>query len=395
LMTQEAIRGNEWNATYRTTPPYHSCILPFTRFVAGPADYTTGIFKIIHSPEQNKRLYTTTSHQMALLTVFYSPMLMFADEIENYENSKAFHFIKDIPATWHKTKFLKSEPGKYVCVARNYENKWFVAAVTNEYSRLLKIPMDFLSDNINYIAEICCDTKHTNWETNPESIETYKIEIKNTDTIMAALAGTGGFNMKIYIDNDNPENSISIQEFNEHSLENYAIFAKAKVFGGKHTDNLSYNKPVKYNTNFNPLYPASGETALTDGIKTTYDYRKNWQGFYYDNLDVTIDLERETEVSSVEISFLESPHDWIFKPKKVSAYKSIDGENFTPIAEKILKDNAEINPHLANIYNINLDVENTEARYIKIVAENIKTCPNWHVGKGQKAWLFCDEIIVK
>lgn len=117
LMSQEAIRGNEWNGGYKLTPPNLTTILPFTRYIAGPADYTPGIFNTKHTPEKGKRLVTTRAHQMALIVVFFSPMAMVSDDIENYENESEFKFMEEVPSIWNQTKVLNCQIGQYVSVA--------------------------------------------------------------------------------------------------------------------------------------------------------------------------------------------------------------------------------------------------------------------------------------
>ncbi len=132
LLTQEAARGNEWNATYTATPPSHEATLPFTRFLAGPYDYTPGIFHIIHSPEKNKRLYCTLTNQLALFVVFHSPMMMASDMVENYEHNDAFQYIENVPSSWDETKVINAKIGHYVTIARRSEGKWFVGTVGDE-----------------------------------------------------------------------------------------------------------------------------------------------------------------------------------------------------------------------------------------------------------------------
>ena len=117
LMSQEAIRGNEWNGGYKLTPPNLTTILPFTRYIAGPGDYTPGIFNTKHTPEKGKRLVTTRAHQMALIVVFFSPMAMVSDDIENYENESEFKFMEEVPSIWNQTKVLNCQIGQYVSVA--------------------------------------------------------------------------------------------------------------------------------------------------------------------------------------------------------------------------------------------------------------------------------------
>ena len=142
LMSQEAVRGMEWNAWSDGNQPEHTCILPFTRGLAGPIDYTPGIFDLDfnETPLKKRKLWnkigglnnpgamhSTISRQLALYLILYSPLQMAADLIENYENHPAFQFIKDVPVDWSETKILDAEIGDYVVIARKDKNSenWF------------------------------------------------------------------------------------------------------------------------------------------------------------------------------------------------------------------------------------------------------------------------------
>ncbi|MCF8374178.1 MAG: sulfatase-like hydrolase/transferase [Bacteroidales bacterium] len=163
-------------------------------------------------------------------------------------------------------------------------------------------------------------------------------------------------------------------------------------------ENLAKNCTVKLAFPYHKKYQGGGENGLTNGICTNEKGLGNsgysaWQGFEGDNLDAIIDLGKITKASSISCGFLQDINSWIFLPRKVTFYISEDGKNFTLISE--IKNEKEDNKLSVTREIFKADMQGQPARYIKVVAENIGVCPEWHPGKGNKAWLFADEIIVK
>jgi hypothetical protein len=193
----EAARGNEFNAWSSGNPPDHETILPFTRFMGGPMDYTPGIFQIkmsYYDPNRQTQVHTTLAKQLALYVTMYSPLQMAADLPENYEAKlDAFQFIKDVAVDWDDTKILEAEPGDYVTTARKAKNKddWFLGAITDENSRTAVAPLNFLNPKQNYIATIYSDAPGAHWEKNPMA---YKIGgwLVNSKTILKLPLASGG-----------------------------------------------------------------------------------------------------------------------------------------------------------------------------------------------------------
>jgi hypothetical protein len=198
LLACEAARGNEFNAWSRGNPPEHETILPFTRLMGGPMDYTPGIFKIKMSsyfPNKTEQVHTTLCKQLALYITMYSPLQMAADLIENYEaKPDAFQFIKDVPVDWDDSKYLEAEPGDYLVVARKEKgkNNWFVGAVTDENSRKISIALTFLDPGSTYQATIYRDADNADWQTNPEAYTIEKIQVTNKKPLNITLAKGGG-----------------------------------------------------------------------------------------------------------------------------------------------------------------------------------------------------------
>jgi hypothetical protein len=195
-MASEAARGNEFNAFSIGSPPEHETILPFTRLIGGPMDYTPGIFKLKHYvPAADRQLHSTLAKQLALYVIIYSPLQMAADYPENYEaKADAFQFIKDVAVDWDDTKIIEAEPGDYVTIARKAKGTtdWFIGAVTDENSRTATIPLDFLDKGKKYTAVIYKDAANADWKLNPEAYTIERITVQNTSSLKIRLAAGGG-----------------------------------------------------------------------------------------------------------------------------------------------------------------------------------------------------------
>ena len=199
-MSAEGVRGQEFNAwaTDGGNPPNHNPTIVFTRMLAGPIDFTPGIFDIKLTKKKdnkyNNRVHTTLAQQLALYVVIYSPLQMVADLVENYDNHPALQFIRDVPVDWETTKVLNGEIGEYVTIARKERNgnDWFIGSITNEKVRTFDIALSFLDDGANYIATIYEDGKDADWEKNPTSYNIRKLQVNNKSTIRLKLASGGG-----------------------------------------------------------------------------------------------------------------------------------------------------------------------------------------------------------
>ncbi len=196
-LAAEAARGNEFNAWSTGNPPEHETILPFTRFMGGPMDYTPGIFQIkmdYYNPESKYQVHTTLAKQLALYVTIYSPIQMAADLPENYERfPDAFTFIEQVPVDWKDTKILKAEPGDYIIIARKDKNSdnWFLGAIADEEARDFDIRLDFL-DSDKYEMTVYKDASDSHWEKNPMKYEIETKNVKKNDTIKIKLAPGGG-----------------------------------------------------------------------------------------------------------------------------------------------------------------------------------------------------------
>lgn len=210
LLSGEGMRGQEQNAYSEGNDVSHNTILPFTRNIAGPMDFTPGIFdlrflntinsdyKLLDEDKKDSyvfkhRVNTTLSQQLALYVVFYSPLQMAADMIENYEGHPAFKFIEDVPVDWEDTKVLEAEIGEYLVIARKDRNSenWFLGGITNDQSRIFEIPLDFLGEG-NYLATVYSDSDLSDWKTSPESYYIKETTVSKNDTLDVNMASGGG-----------------------------------------------------------------------------------------------------------------------------------------------------------------------------------------------------------
>ena len=194
----ESARGTEYEA-FAYNKPEHTTILPFTRLIGGPMDYTPGIFQLdfnYYDKNSDKTLSSTLAKQLGLYVVIYSPLQMAADLPKNYERfMDAFQFIKDVPVDWQDTKVLEAEPGEYVTIARKDKksNDWYVGNTTGENRHVSQRDLDFLDKGKKYKAVIYSDGADAHYRTNPMS---YRITEKTVDyrtKIKVAAAPGGGY----------------------------------------------------------------------------------------------------------------------------------------------------------------------------------------------------------
>jgi hypothetical protein len=194
----EAARGNEFNAWSVGNPPAHETILPFTRQLGGPMDYTPGIFEVkmsYYDKNKTEQVHTTLAKQLALYVTMYSPLQMAADLLENYEKyPDAFQFIKDVETDWDESKYLEAEPGDYVTVARKTKGKetWFLGAITDENARTSEVKLDFLTSGKKYKATVYADAANAHWKNNPIAYQIKTMTVTSKSKLKLILAAGGG-----------------------------------------------------------------------------------------------------------------------------------------------------------------------------------------------------------
>lgn len=202
LIGNESARGTEYQA-FGGSKPNHTTILPFTRLIGGPMDYTPGIFEMDISkinPENDSHANVTIANQLGLYVTMYSPLQMAADLPENYERfADAFQFIKDVAIDWDETRVLEAEPGQYITYARKTkgENEWFVGNTNGYDARTSNIIFDFLPKNTTYEATIYSDAKDAHYKTNPQAYQIKKMKVSNKSKLSLYCAPGGGYAISI------------------------------------------------------------------------------------------------------------------------------------------------------------------------------------------------------
>ncbi|WP_348823937.1 glycoside hydrolase family 97 protein [Flavobacterium aestuarii] len=202
LIGNEAARGTEYQA-FGGSKPNHVTLLPFTRLIGGPMDYTPGIFEMDISkinPNNKSHVNSTIANQLALYVTLYSPLQMAADLPENYNKfSDAFQFIKDVAIDWSESNYLEAEPGQYITVARKAKgtNNWFIGNVNGYEPRTSNINFSFLEKGKKYIATIYADGKDADYKTNPQAYTVRKIEVTNKSKLSQLSTAGGGYAISI------------------------------------------------------------------------------------------------------------------------------------------------------------------------------------------------------
>jgi len=202
LIGNEAARGTEFQA-FGGSKANHTTVLPFTRLMGGPMDYTPGIFEMDIAklnPGNNSHCNTTIANQLGLYVVMYSPLQMAADLPENYNRFlDAFQFIKDVPVEWATSKYVEAEPGYYITTARKDKNSnnWFVGNVNGLNARTSTISLDFLEKGKKYEATIYADANNAHYKTNPQAYKITKQIVTHKSKLKMTTAPGGGYGISI------------------------------------------------------------------------------------------------------------------------------------------------------------------------------------------------------
>ena len=219
LMSTEGMRGQEWQAWNQGNSTDHNPTLPFTRNVAGPMDFTPGIFDLRYHNTVNKAAATedgrvnadynyaffvnsTLAHQLAQYVVFYSPIQMVADLPDNYrERPDALQFIVDVPVDWATTRCLDAEIGDYVVTARKdkHSEDWYVGGITDGEERTVEVSLDFLDADREYEATLYRDGDKAGWNTYPTDYVIEKQSVTAANTLSLRMAEGGGFALQLKV----------------------------------------------------------------------------------------------------------------------------------------------------------------------------------------------------
>ncbi|RZJ68771.1 MAG: glycoside hydrolase family 97 protein [Flavobacterium sp.] len=203
LIGNEAARGTEYQS-FGGSKPNHVTLLPFTRLLGGPMDYTPGIFEMDLTklnPDNHSHVNATIANQLALYVTLYSPLQMAADLPENYNRFlDAFQFIKDVAIDWDESKYLEAEPGQYITAARKAKGKqdWFIGSVGGNETRTSKINFDFLDKGKTYVATIYADAKDAHYKTNPQAYTITKVLVTSKSKLSQMVAPGGGYAISVF-----------------------------------------------------------------------------------------------------------------------------------------------------------------------------------------------------
>jgi glucan 1,4-alpha-glucosidase len=202
MIGNEAARGTEYQA-FGGSKPNHVTVLPFTRLIGGPMDYTPGIFEMDLNkinPSNNSHVNSTIANQLALYVTMYSPLQMAADIPENYNRfPDAFQFIKDVAVDWSDSKYLEAEPGQYITVTRKAKgtNNWFIGNVNGDVARTSTISLSFLDKDKKYEATIYADGKDADYKNNPQAYTIRKMMVNHKTKLSQLSVAGGGYAISI------------------------------------------------------------------------------------------------------------------------------------------------------------------------------------------------------
>ncbi len=202
LIGNESARGTEYES-FGGNNVNHTTILPFTRLVGGPMDYTPGIFETDcskMSANNTSRVRSTLARQLALYVTMYSPLQMAADIPENYERfMDAFQFIKDVAIDWDESKYLEAEPGEYITIARKAKgtDDWYVGCTAGYNGHQSDLKLDFLTPGKKYEATIYADAKGTAWDKNPQAYTIAKKKVTSKSKLKLTAGVGGGYAISI------------------------------------------------------------------------------------------------------------------------------------------------------------------------------------------------------
>ena len=202
LIGNESARGTEYES-FGGNNVNHTTILPFTRLIGGPMDYTPGIFEMDCSkmnPTNNSQVRSTLARQLALYVTMYSPLQMAADIPENYERfMDAFQFIKDVAIDWDESKYLEAEPGEYITIARRAKgtDDWYLGCTAGYNGHKSDLKLDFLTPGKKYEATIYADAKGTAWNNNPQAYTITKKNVTNKSKLKLTAGVGGGYAVSI------------------------------------------------------------------------------------------------------------------------------------------------------------------------------------------------------
>ena len=202
LMTQEGVRGQEWNAWSQDggNPASHVTVLPFTRIMAGPVDFTPGVFSFENPAMPGTRVHSTLMNQLGLMVCLYSPLQMACDLPENYmKHLDAFRFIEQVPCDWEQSRLVDGRIGEFCIFARQQRgaDDWYVGGINADDSREAVVPLSMLRADCTYTATIYRDGPEADWQTAPYDYLIETRTLHSSDTLRIPMASGGGFAIRL------------------------------------------------------------------------------------------------------------------------------------------------------------------------------------------------------
>lgn len=202
LIGNESAQGSEYQG-FHGSAPNHTTMLPFTRLIGGPMDYTPGLFEndmTKYNPDRHAWVNTTICNQLSLYVTLYSPLQMAADLPETYERfTDAFQFIVDVPVEWDMPYYLEAEPYEYVTIARKQKDKdaWFVGSTNGYDPRISTLDLSFLPAGKKFTATIYADAKDAHYKNNPQAYTITTKTVTSKTKLRLYTAAGGGYAVKI------------------------------------------------------------------------------------------------------------------------------------------------------------------------------------------------------
>lgn len=392
MMTREGARGMEWNAWSRGNSPEYTTILPYTRLLAGPIDYTPGIFNLkFNGYDEGTRVHSTLARQLALMVVLYSPLQMAADMPSNYENNRAFQFIRDLKTDFDESFLLAGEIGDYTVIGRKTKGveEWFVGAITDEEERIVEFSLNFLKKGTMYKAEVYADAENTNWDTNPTAILIDSFLVSSDKNIKIAMSPAGGTAIRIIP--VHAKQLKSINQFNELADGFSEKFKSIYKYGDvRRITNVAIHSVDISKSEHSDKYPANGLKTIVDGeLGDVLDKNVRWQAYRENDLVIELEFDQEIEIDTIQLSCLVEHISWMFAPESVTIIYD-GGEKMI----EIKKQTKELIGSKREYVTLYFD-KPIITKKVKIIAKPLSNIPEWHSAKGEKAWLFVDELIVK
>ncbi len=205
LLTQEGVRGQEWNAwsTDGGNPCEHVTVLPYTRILAGPVDYTPGVFRFENPVISTTRAHSTLANQLGLFVCFYSPLQMACDLPEHYmEHADAFRFIENVPCDWERSLLVDGKIGDFCVFARQGRGteSWWLGGITDEEARETDVPLSMLPKGQTYTLTLYRDAEDAEWQSRPYAYIIEEQKVTSDDTLRIRMAPGGGFAAELRVE---------------------------------------------------------------------------------------------------------------------------------------------------------------------------------------------------